>query len=45
LRDAVDNRAITISYLPTSEMPVDALTKPLSRQKVIEGRKMMGLDG
>ena len=45
LRDAVENGAITVSYLPTGEMPADALTKPLSRQKVIEGRKMMGLDG
>jgi hypothetical protein len=45
LRDAVENGAITVSYLPTGEMPADALTKPLSRQKVVEGRKMMGLDG
>jgi len=42
LRDAVENGAITVSYLPTGEMPADALTKPLSRQKVVEGRKMMG---
>ena len=44
LRDAVENGAFTVSYLPTGEMPADALTKPLSRQKVIEGRSMMGLD-
>jgi hypothetical protein len=34
-----------VSYLPTGEMPADALIKPLSRQKVVEGRKMMGLNG
>jgi hypothetical protein len=45
LRDAVENGAITVSYLPTGEMPADALTKPLSRLKVVEGRRMMGLDG
>jgi len=29
-------------YLPTGEMPANALTEPLSRQKIVKGRKMMG---
>ena len=45
LRDAVENRVITLSYLLTDKMPADALIKPLSRQKVKDGRKMMGLNG
>ena len=45
LRYAVENGAITVSYLPAGEMPADALTKPLSRQKIMEGRQMIGLDG
>jgi len=45
LRDAVENGAITVSYLPTGEMPADALTKPLSRLKIVAGRKLMGLEG
>ena len=45
LRDAVENGVITLSYLPTDKMPADALTKPLSKQKVVDGRKMMGLNG
>lgn len=44
LRDAVENGAITLSYLPTGEMPADTLMKPLTRQKVMECRKMMGLE-
>lgn len=44
LRDAVENGVITLSYLPTDKMPADALTKPLSRQKIEDGRKMMGLN-
>jgi hypothetical protein len=44
LRDAVENGVITLSYLPTDKMPADALTKPLSKQKVEDGRKMMGLN-
>jgi hypothetical protein len=44
LRDAVENGAITITYLPTAEMPADSLIKPLTRQKVVDCRKLMGLD-
>jgi hypothetical protein len=44
-RDTVESGTITISYLPTAEMPLDALTKALTRQKIDEYKKMMGLDG
>jgi hypothetical protein len=43
LRDAVESDAISISYIPTAEMPADLLTKPLSKVKVEQFRKMIGL--
>jgi hypothetical protein len=45
LRDVVENGAITVSYFPTGEMLADSLTKLLTRQKIVAGRKMMGLEG
>ena len=45
LRDAVENGAITILYFPTTEMPADFLTKPLSKQEVVNCRKLMGFNG
>jgi len=44
LRDAVESGIISISYLPTADMPADSLTKPLPRQKMIFCRKSMGLN-
>lgn len=43
LRDAVETGAISILYIPTAEMPVDLLTKPLPKVKVEQFRKMIGL--
>ena len=43
LRDAVESGAISISYIPTADMPADLLTKPLSKFKVEHLRKMIGL--
>jgi hypothetical protein len=34
LKDAVENGAITVSYLSTGEMSTDTLTKPLSRRRL-----------
>jgi len=44
LRDAVENGAITIIYLPTAEMPADSPIKLLTRQEIVNCRKLMGLD-
>ena len=43
LRNAVEEGHIIMFHLPTDEMPADLLTKPLSREKVIKFRSMMGL--
>ena len=43
LRDVVEEKKISPVYLPTAEMPADILTKSLSRQKVEECRRLMGL--
>jgi hypothetical protein len=40
----VENGAITVTYLPTAEMPADSLTKLLTRQKVVDCSKLMGMD-
>lgn len=44
LRDQVENGEIGITYLPTAEMPADCLTKPLSREKVVHCRRLMGFN-
>ena len=43
LRDEVEYGVIAPTYLPTDENAADLLTKPLSKPKVEELRKMMGL--
>ena len=43
LRDTVEMGKIKPIYVPTSEMPADLLTKPLSRVLVEKFRKEMGL--
>ena len=44
LRHAVEEGHITPFHVPTSEMPADLLTKPLSRDKIAKFRNMMGLE-
>ena len=43
LRDAVSQKVISISYIPTGDMTADLLTKALSRQLVEKHRREMGL--
>jgi transposase InsO family protein len=43
LREKVEDDDIAITYIPTAEMPADILTKPLTRDKVINGRKLLGM--
>ena len=43
LRDAVSQKVINISYIPTRDMTADLLTKALSRQLVEKHWKEMGL--
>jgi len=44
LRDEVEKGAITPTFIPTTEMAADLLTKPLDRAKVETYRKIMGLE-
>jgi hypothetical protein len=39
----VEKGAISVKYLPTEEMPADALTKALGRVKMKEMVKLIGL--
>ena len=43
LRNAVEEGHIITFHLPTDEMPADLLTKPLSRDKLVKFRILMGL--
>jgi transposase InsO family protein len=43
LRDEVENGKISVLHIPTSEMPADILTKPLTKVKVEVARQMLGL--
>ena len=43
LRDEVEKGIISVSYCPTEHMPADILTKSLSRDKVLTGCKLLGL--
>ena len=43
LRDAISQKVINISYIPTGDMTADLLTKALSRRLVEKHRKEMGL--
>ena len=44
LREVVEAGQIKPEFIPTSSMPADILTKPLSRDKFEAGRKMLGLE-
>jgi hypothetical protein len=44
LRDVVKSKAISITYVPTADMPADILTKPLGRLKVAAARTLLGLE-
>jgi hypothetical protein len=43
LRDEVEKKTISVSYCPTDQMPADILTKALTRDKVENCCKMLGL--
>lgn len=43
VRQKVMEHAITLLYVPTSEMPADALTKPLDPKTFLKFRSMMGV--
>jgi hypothetical protein len=43
LRDAVDDGKVDPSFIPTTEMAADILTKPLMRAQVEKCRELMGL--
>ncbi len=43
LRDAVNDKMITPSFVPTTEQVADILTKPLLAAKVEYCRRMMGI--
>ncbi len=43
LRDAVNDKMITPSFVPTTEQVADILTKPLPAAKVEYCRRMMGI--
>jgi hypothetical protein len=44
LREKVEAGLISLSYLPTAEMPADILTKGLPRAQVEMCRHLMGLE-
>ncbi|KAJ3473937.1 hypothetical protein NLI96_g12743 [Meripilus lineatus] len=44
LRDAVENRTLCIDYVPTDSMAANTLTKSLSKVKVEEACKQLGLE-
>ena len=43
LRDEVESANISVAHIPTTEMPADLLTKPLTKVKVALCREMLGL--
>ena len=44
LRDAVENGTLSIDYVPTDSMAADILIKSLSKVKVEEAYKQLGLE-
>ena len=43
IRDHVVNKNIVVQYVPTTEMPADVLTKPLTKVKHEQCIKQFGL--
>ena len=43
MREAMENKVITLTYCPTKEMVADPLTKPLPREQFETLRHDMGL--
>ncbi|THH26557.1 hypothetical protein EUX98_g7636 [Antrodiella citrinella] len=43
LRDEIQKGVISVKYIPTDFMAADILTKPLSKVKVVEAYKQLGL--
>ena len=43
-RESVQLQEVSPYYVPTQAMAADILTKPLDRQKVVDGVKMLGLE-
>ena len=43
LRDVVERQDVRLEYIPTGEMVADVLTKALSRIKVEEAQRQLGL--
>ena len=43
IRELIESNAITLEYRSTTDMPADAMTKPLARPKFEQYRKTMGV--
>ena len=43
LRDEVEKGVLAVDYIPTDSMVADILTKPLTKVKVLEACRQLGL--
>ena len=43
LRDEVEKKVLAVDYIPTDSMVADILTKPLTKVKVLEACRQLGL--
>jgi hypothetical protein len=43
IRDLEEKKKITVSYIPTTEMIADGMTKPLDRTAFLRFKELMGL--
>lgn len=44
IRENIENRTVTVNYLPTNEMPADILTKAVSVEKIRKHSAKIGLN-